>query len=227
MSLATVLRERFHGARADLFVQLMRPRAGATVLDLGGGDGSFAARLAARVPLAVTVADVETAHVAKVRAHGFEFVQLEAGPRLPFADGQFDIVVCNSVIEHVTLPKEECRVSARVPQARWRAEARAAQAAFAREVARVGRGYFVQTPHRHFPIDQHVHLPLVHYLPHNGVCRLVAVTDRFWIKECQGTVDWELLTPRELQALFPGAQVRVERLARLPKSVIAWKCPDR
>ena len=45
------------------------------------------------------------------------------GCRLPFADQAFDIVFSNSVIEHVGGPD--------------------AQARFAREVARVGRGYWV------------------------------------------------------------------------------------
>ena len=44
---------------------------------------------------------------------------------LPFADGEFDLVYCSSVIEHV-------------PPAR--------RAAFAAELRRVGRGWYVQTP---------------------------------------------------------------------------------
>src|SRR5947207_2206376 len=50
------------------------------------------------------------------------------GRSLPFRDGTFDVVFSNSVIEHV-------------------GDA-ASQERFAREVARVGRGYWVQTPNR-------------------------------------------------------------------------------
>lgn len=67
------------------------------------------------------------------------------GRRLPFADQSFDLVFSNSVIEHV-------------------GDA-ASQRQFAQEVARVGRAYWVQTPNRWFPVEQHLLTPLVHWLP--------------------------------------------------------------
>ena len=39
------------------------------------------------------------------------------------------------------------------------------QRRFAREVARVGRAYWVQTPNRWFPVEQHLLTPFVHWLP--------------------------------------------------------------
>lgn len=227
MSLALRLRERFHSARAELFLELLEPRPGSKLLDLGGGDGSFARRLCERVELEVTVAEVDDGHREEIEAQGFRFVRIpDDGGRLPFDDHEFDLVLSNSVIEHVTLPKDRCRVTERVDQYEWQREARTAQMRFAAEVQRVGRGYFVQTPHKHFPIDQHVHLPLVQYLSHNSACRLVAWTDRFWVKSCHGTVDWELLTTRDMERLFPGGTVHVERFLGLPKSVIAYRSGD-
>ena len=67
------------------------------------------------------------------------------GRSLPFRDGSFDVVFSNSVIEHV-------------------GDA-ASQRRFAREVARVGRAYWVETPNRWFPVEQHLLTPLVHWLP--------------------------------------------------------------
>ena len=67
------------------------------------------------------------------------------GRALPFRDEAFDVVFSNSVIEHV-------------------GDA-ASQRRFAREVARVGRAYWVQTPNRWFPVEQHLLTPLVHWLP--------------------------------------------------------------
>lgn len=68
------------------------------------------------------------------------------GCRLPFADGSFDLVFSNAVIEHVG--------------DRWR------QAAFVRECLRVARrGVFIAAPNRWFPYDTHVALPLIHLLP--------------------------------------------------------------
>lgn len=223
MSIRLTLRNRFHAARARLCVDLLRPVEGARLLDLGGADGSLAARVCARVPLAVTVADTAPDHRDAVLARGFQHVLLDEAQPLPFEPGEFDIILCNSVIEHVTLPKHRCSVHARVDEAEWRSESRASQHRFAMQITQLAPSYFVQTPHRHFPIEQHVHAPFVQYLSHNNLCRVVALTDRWWIKSCQGVVDWSLLTTKEMAELFPDAAIRVERLAGLPKSIIAWR----
>lgn len=65
--------------------------------------------------------------------------------RLPFQDGEFDVVFCNAVLEHVG--------------------DRAKQRAFLSEILRVGRGAFVTTPNRWYPVETHTALPLLHYLP--------------------------------------------------------------
>ena len=222
MGVRDYLHGQFHERRAELFVKLLQPRPNSSLLDLGGGDGSLAARICARVPLNVTVADLRADNRAACQQRGFEHVLVEQG-ELPFEAQSFDYVLCNSVIEHVTLPLEECRVTQRVPQQEWAARARQSQREFAREVARVGRAFFVQTPHAWFPIDQHVHLPLTHFLSHNAQCRVVALADRFWIKSCGGVVDWELLTDSSMAILFPDAEIVVERFVGLPKSVVAFR----
>jgi SAM-dependent methyltransferase len=122
------------------------------------------------------------------------FVQADAAERLPFADGAFDLAYSSSVIEHVA------------PHRRAR---------FAAEVARVARGLFIQTPAYSFPIEPHALLPAAHWLP-------VAVRRPYWRLGAQGP--WEdvaLLRRRELQSLFPGAQVHAERVGPLTKSWVA------
>lgn len=218
-----LVRERFHGARARLFVDLMHPREGARLLDLGGSDGSFAARIAQETPLSVTVADLSPVHRKTVEARGFRYEVLRDDQGLPFDDGEFDIVLCNSVIEHVTLPLDQCRVTARVEERAWRDAALCSQAAFAREIRRVGRSYFVQTPHRYFPIDAHIHLPLTNFLSHNNVCRVVSLADKYWIKKCDGVADWQLLLPDDMKRLFPDANIHVESVLGAPKSIVAFR----
>jgi ubiquinone/menaquinone biosynthesis C-methylase UbiE len=56
-----------------------------------------------------------------------------------FEDHQFDIVFSNSTIEHVGSIDD--------------------QRAMAREIVRVGRKYYVQTPNRYFPIEPHFVFP--------------------------------------------------------------------
>lgn len=220
--LTPILRRRFQNARADLFLRLIQPVPGARVLDLGGSDGSFAALIAARrSDLIFTVADTEPTRLIAAERYGFREAALQPDGPLPFDDDSFDVVLCNSVIEHVTLPKERC-LRDTIPEPQWRAASLARQAEFAAEIRRVGRSYFVQTPHRSFPFDVHVWLPFTGWLSHEGARRLVRVTDRCWVKKC-GVADWHLLDESDMARLFPGGNLMVERFAGLPKSVIAWR----
>lgn len=71
------------------------------------------------------------------------FVRADATTGLPFADDAFDVVYCSSVVEHID------------PESRF---------AFAAEIRRVGRGWYVQTPAWEFPIEPHALLPSAHWL---------------------------------------------------------------
>ena len=95
------------------------------------------------------------------------------------------------------------------------------QKEFASEICRVGKSYFVQTPHKSFPLETHTWLPFVNLLTHNQTVSLVRFTDKFWIKHC-GYVDWNLLGAEEMRNLFPDAEIHVERFLGLPKSIIAY-----
>jgi SAM-dependent methyltransferase len=124
------------------------------------------------------------------------FLQADAAAGLPFADGEFDLVYCSSVIEHV-------------PPAR--------RAAFAAEIRRVGRGWFVQTPARSFPIEPHALLPFAHWLP-------VGLRRRYWSLGAAG--DWEeisLLGRGEMEELFGPALP--ERFGPLVKSWVVCVSP--
>ncbi|HEX6066362.1 MAG TPA: hypothetical protein VFZ04_19150, partial [Longimicrobiales bacterium] len=83
-------------------------------------------------------------------------------------------------------------------------------------------GYFVQTPHRDFPVDLHLWLPFTNWLPHQQLVRLRPLLDRYWIKGCDA-IDWNLLRTQDMRILFPDARLHVEKLAGLPKSIIAYR----
>jgi SAM-dependent methyltransferase len=120
------------------------------------------------------------------------FVQADATQWLPFADGEFDLAYSSSVIEHVA-PKR--------------------RAAFAAELKRVARGWYVQTPAYSFPIEPHALLPFAHWLPPR-------LRRPYWRLGVAGA--WEdvaLLRRGELEALFGPAVP--ERVGPLVKSWIA------
>ncbi len=136
------------------------------------------------------------------------------GKCLPFADRSFDIVFSNSVIEHVGDATS--------------------QRQFAREVARVGRGYWIQTPNRRFPVEQHLLTPFIHWLPQRCQRALVphctvwgalapASPDRRRFYFDHYLAEIRLLDSRELQSLFPGARLIRERFLGLTKSLIAMR----
>ena len=77
-------------------------RAGDRVLDLGCGDGAFAAALV-QAGAAVTGVDVaaEAVRRARVRAPQARVEQVAEGAALPLAEDAFDVVWAGEVLEHV------------------------------------------------------------------------------------------------------------------------------
>jgi SAM-dependent methyltransferase len=166
------------------FFALTHLPAGAKVLDVGCG------RIGLRA--LEPQLDITGVDLAARPDYPGPFVQADAAAGLPFADGEFDLVYCSSVIEHVPPPRRE---------------------AFAAEIRRVGRAWFVQTPARSFPLEPHALLPFAHWLP-------VAARRRYWRWGAAG--EWEeiaLLGRREMQRLFGPALP--ERFGPLVKS---WVC---
>ena len=91
--------ERFAERRELLLADVI---PGQRVLDLGCGDGSFAAALLG-AGASVVGADVSAEALRRAReaAPAAEFVQSDEGAPLPFADGSFELVWCGETLEHV------------------------------------------------------------------------------------------------------------------------------
>jgi SAM-dependent methyltransferase len=124
------------------------------------------------------------------------FFRADATERLPFEDNEFDLAYANSVIEHIP------------PEKRF---------AFAREVRRIARGWYVQTPAFGFPIEPHSLLPAAHWLP-------IAARRRYWRLGAGSDVDEiKLLRRCELEVLFGPAIP--ERFGPLTKSWICLRSP--
>jgi hypothetical protein len=127
---------------------------------------------------------------------------------MEFESAGFDVVFSNSVIEHVGTLND--------------------QAAMAREVRRVGRSYFVQTPNRYFPLEPHFLFPAWQFLPLWFRAGLHRRWNLGWMRRqpdpLQARADVEqirLLNRREMSRLFPEATIERESLGPFTKSLIA------
>jgi hypothetical protein len=216
--------KRARAKRAEWLTRYIRLQPDDLVLDLGGGSGDH---FHAVFPdhKKVVIADVleKDLELARER-YGYQTVQLPDGDtKLPFETQRFDVVFCSSVLEHVTGPKEE---EWNPDPARFAKVGRLHQWAFADEIRRIAKAYYVQTPYRYFLIECHTCLPgIIVLLPRPLLVRLVRFTNTFWPK--QTSPDWRLLTVREFTKMFPDATIEIERSLGCVKSLMAIKAPQR
>jgi len=131
------------------------------------------------------------------------------GCSLDFPDRSYDIVFSNSVIEHVGT---------------WENQKR-----FAREIRRVAKALWVQTPAWECPIEPHYMTPFVHYLPQSFQKKIlrwftlwgwIERPDRALIETAVETT--RLLKKSEMRQLFPDCDLVTERILWvIPKGYIA------
>jgi hypothetical protein len=189
----------FRRARMRAFEATFHASPQTTVLDVGGTPTNW--NLLPERP------DVTLLNIYALDDPTYKTV-IGDGTDLEYEDGAFDIVFSNSVIEHLSNYENQKR--------------------FAREVRRVGRELWIQTPAKSFPIEPHHLAPFIHWLPRRVQRRLVRnFTVYGWLRRpSKAAVDtivaeYRLLSYREMCELFPDCHVRRERLLGLTKSFVA------
>jgi hypothetical protein len=210
---------RFRRARGKVLRKLVERLArhlgrDIVVLDVGGRPdywGNVGIGSIARIDL-INVSEAElTREIPAGFPHDL-FTSLigDARSLSDFANKSVDLVHSNSVIEHV---------------GGWDD-----MAAMARELRRVGLAGWVQTPAWEFPIEPHFQIPVMHWFARPMQARLMHfVRDR---RHRRNDLEerWRriervtLLSRREVEALFPGCDIHVERLL-IPKSYSVFWLP--
>ena len=204
-SLSALARRR----RMEDLMRMLEIRPGTRVLDLGGHPFIWAD---APVPLDITILNLPGSISSSERdfagtsIHTFHYVEGDACNVHQYPDRSFDLAFSNSVIEHVG-PEEK-------------------QEAFAREVLRLGKAYWVQTPSAWFPIEAHTGLPFYWFYPEQLRGWLLRRSQRklpTWWTDYVAEI--RVLSRRRMVKLFPNARVHVEFFFGLPKSYVAYSAP--
>jgi SAM-dependent methyltransferase len=199
--LVLLLSRRFREKRMREFYRTLRVESSTRIIDLGGWGGSWKAQ-AIRPQVLLLNLDGGGPR------DSLPLIQANA-LRCPLADRSFDIVFSSSLIEHLGTWENQVQLAG--------------------EIRRLGKGYWVQTPNKWFPIEPHYITPLAQLVPRRFAWMLRWVTLWGWLlrpspSQCrQNAEEIRLLGPREVAALFPDAVILRERFLGLTKSITAVK----
>lgn len=201
---ASSLSHRLRERRFRLFDQLVAALPPPIrVLDIGGTTKYWQQRgWARRDDVTITLVNLEA------EEQSFENIIPTAGDATDLrdhADASFDVAYSNSVIEHLTDLDSQARM--------------------AREVQRVARAYWVQTPNFWFPIEPHFLVPAWQWLSEDARVAILRRRGVGWAGRCEDPEfarqivrEHRLMRRSELQRLFPDAQIVGERFGGLVKS---------
>jgi Methyltransferase domain len=202
-SLATRMRRQ----RFQLFQSLLQTVEGRVdILDIGGTQQFWDLMLGDK-SANIRVALLNVAHQ-PVSSARFISAAGDARAMPQFPSRSFDVVLSNSVIEHVGSYENQRRM--------------------ADEVRRVGKRFFIQTPNKRFPLEPHFLFPWFQYLPVPLRAWMVSSFNVGWYKRIPDAAvaraeveSIQLLTRKRFAALFPEARIHEEKFAGLTKSFIA------
>jgi len=178
------------------------------ILDIGGTEVFWRTMgLAGATDVHITTLNIDLPEPS--RSPNLTALQGDARDLSQFADQSFDVAFSNSLIEHVGGLEDQRRL--------------------AREVQRVGKAFFVQTPNRDFPLEPHFLFPFFQHLPVRHRVYMLMHFNLGWIartpdrEEARRLVESvQLLDRQTFCQLFPTATIWEERLFGLVKSFVAY-----
>ena len=198
-SITERIRQRRHEEFKHHFPNLSDMR----VLDLGGTAVFW--RLAGLRAQHVTIVNID-----REEAPEEPWMDTVQGDACVGGFGKFDLVLSNSVLEHVG------------------GHGRRQQ--FSDVVHESAPAWWVQTPYRYFPIEPHWLFPGFQFLPfrarltvaqHWNVGHNPALKNKAEAAELVAST--ELISATEMHAYFPDGKLWFERIGGIPKSMVAYK----
>lgn len=203
------LSKRFRSKRAELLTAEFAKLNELKIIDVGGSL-HFWQESELGVPAKnITIYNLEDAgdvHAVGVSTYADVTMKSYDGVRLPEADATFDLCICNSVIEHVPPPR---------------------RAALVRELRRVAKHVYLQTPAKTFPLEPHFLVPFLQWLPKRVGYEVAKISPWRVLSRPTAAViqtyfwNTNLLTYAEVRQLLPDATIHRERLFGLTKSYAA------
>lgn len=197
---------KFREKRFLLFLEFIKhlPKP-VKILDAGGTQDFWVQmKFTSPSSAGITVFNIEKIDIT---LPNFRFIQGDIRNMNVFEDKEFDIVFSNSVIEHLETNKD--RIAA------------------AKEIMRVGKKFFVQTPNYYFPFEPHYLFPMFQFLPMKVKLSMLMNFRLGWYEKQASRKDAEkiinsinLLTKTDLKKLFPGSRLYKEKFHFLIKSFI-------
>jgi hypothetical protein len=122
--------------------------------------------------------------------------------------GKYDLVFSNSLMEHLG------------------GHARRQQ--FANVVQESAPSWWVQTPYRYFPIEPHWIFPGFQFLPFRARVMVCQHWNTLHMPACKDPAEaadlvasTELISATEMRSYFPASEIWFERIAGIPKSMVA------
>lgn len=131
------------------FLELANPNENSKILDVGAADREYSPvdnylEKKYSYPENITALSIYPLVEFEIKYPKVKVVTFSGG-RFPFHDKEFSIAYSNAVLEHV---------------GGWEQ-----QLLFIQEMSRVANAFYLTTPAKEFPIEQHTNFPFIHWLP--------------------------------------------------------------
>ena len=192
-----------------LFTSICKPEPEDLVLDLGVtpderlGDSNFFEKLYPWKAQIVAASIEDCTNITeKYKLKGF--VPITPHQPLPFRDGEFDILFCSAVLEHVGTRKD--------------------QELFLSECLRIADRVFLTTPNRWFPVEMHTFMPFLHWLPWSWFQEIISpIHGGFWAD----INNLNLLSKKDVPGLSDEVQVNYVRMLGMPSNLVITRKTGR